>query len=761
MAMPVAAMYTPLFAKEELSIAKHEPVRCRLCHGVLNPFNLIDIVSKIWTCAVCASRNQLPPQYANLSQSSLPLELDPSSSSMEYILEGKSVPPPPVFLYVIDLCQEPEDLELLKNVLITSLSLHPPGSLFGLITFDSVVNVHELSSDQVYKKYVFNGGKEYNTIDLEEQLKIKNNCQRSWFDQYNSLSNLAYTVNRFLLPLSESDSEFQIIKILENLECSKWVVDAGKRPIRVTGSAISIATSLIESSFQQCAAKITLFSGGPCTYGPGMIVGTELKEPIRSHSDIDKLTSKHYKQAVQFYKKLLIKGSGLKKDLKDKNFEPSSTSIYSVDIFAGCYDQVGIYEMKTLANLTGGCLVVTDSFTTSIFKNSFFAIFNKDDQGYPINYQGGDIEVLTSPHLKVSGMIGLGASLKEDGTNVADTQVGEGFTKRWALNGLSPRHTYSFFFEMQTVPTLEQRQSSVPEVTIQFQTTYRHTDGSWRLRVTTLRRPTALSLELSQSFDQEATLVILLRMTVHKLDNGGEYSDLLRWIDKTLVKLCTLFGDYSKNEPSSFRLSQKFSLLPQFIYHLRRSQFLQVFNFSPDETAFYHHTLLRTDVADSLIMIQPTLSSYSLESAEPEPVLLDSVSLKQDRVLLLDAFFYIVIYYGTTLAEWRDSGLDPDEYAHVYRMFNAPKEEVAAIISDRFPLPRYVQTDEGKSQARFLYSKLNPSENDSNYMNGLGASSMGYVPSSDSGAGAVVHTEDVSLKTFFEHLARLVVQSNS
>jgi len=40
-----------------------------------------------------------------------------------------------------------------------------------------------------------------------------------------------------------------------------------------------------------------LFAGGPCTGGPGMVVSNELREPIRSHHDIDKETAKHYKRA--------------------------------------------------------------------------------------------------------------------------------------------------------------------------------------------------------------------------------------------------------------------------------------------------------------------------------------------------------------------------------------------------------------------------------------------------------------------------------
>lgn len=44
-----------------------------------------------------------------------------------------------------------------------------------------------------------------------------------------------------------------------------------------------------------------LFAGGPATEGPGMVVNNELKEPIRSHHDIERDSVKHYKRAVKVY----------------------------------------------------------------------------------------------------------------------------------------------------------------------------------------------------------------------------------------------------------------------------------------------------------------------------------------------------------------------------------------------------------------------------------------------------------------------------
>jgi len=42
-----------------------------------------------------------------------------------------------------------------------------------------------------------------------------------------------------------------------------------------------------------------LFAGGPATEGPGMVVGQELREPIRSHHDIDRDSVKHFKRATK------------------------------------------------------------------------------------------------------------------------------------------------------------------------------------------------------------------------------------------------------------------------------------------------------------------------------------------------------------------------------------------------------------------------------------------------------------------------------
>ena len=144
--------------------------------------------------------------------------------------------------------------------------------------------------------------------------------------------------------------------------------------------------------------------------------------------------------------------------------------------------------------------------------------------------------------------------------------------------------------------------------------------------------------DVAAGFDQEAAAVLMARLAVFKagVDDGP---DVLRWLDRMLIRLvrdrtaahlrwrcrgygavlsrplpcacqahaarahratvrdgsagegggpqCQKFAEYRKDDPSSFQLAPNFSIYPQFMFHLRRSQFLQVFNNSPDETTYY------------------------------------------------------------------------------------------------------------------------------------------------------------------------------
>lgn len=90
-------------------------------------------------CPFCLHRNQLPPHYKDIGPNAWPLELSPAYSTIEYRL-SRPAPAPPIFLFVVDTCQDEDSLKALKDSLITSLSLLPPYALVGLITYGTMVS---------------------------------------------------------------------------------------------------------------------------------------------------------------------------------------------------------------------------------------------------------------------------------------------------------------------------------------------------------------------------------------------------------------------------------------------------------------------------------------------------------------------------------------------------------------------------------------------------------------------------------------------
>ena len=682
--VPIGALYTPLKEKQEgAPLLQYEPVACKApCRAVLNPFCQVDMRARIWICPFCLQRNNLPPHYKDISENQIPPELHPSSTTIEYRL-SRPAPTPPIFVFVVDTCQEEDSLKALKDSIIMSLSLLPPHALVGLVTYGTMAQVHELGYTECAKSYVFRGNKDYNAKQVQEMLGLAmapgaRPGMQPMQPQPGRPAQPAVggTSTRFVLPVQQC--EFQLTNALEGLQRDPWPVSNDKRSIRCTGVALSVAVGLLETSFQNAGARVMLFTGGPATEGPGMVVGPELKEQIRSHHDIDRDNIKYYKKALKFY---------------DSLAKRTAHNGHVIDIFAGCLDQVGLLEMKGLPNSTGGHMILTDSFTSSMYKQSFAKIFDTDVQGNLAMGFNASLEVLTTKELKVTGLIGHAISLNKKSSSVGETECGIGNTCSWKMCSIDPAASYGIYFEIasQGGPAAATMQQGPQKGLIQFLTYYQHSAGQYHLRVTTVGRnmsgPSG-DPAIAQSFDQEAAAVLMSRIAVFKaeVDDGP---DVLRWVDRMLIRLCARFAEYRKDDPSSFRLEKNFTLYPQFMFHLRRSQFLQVFNNSPDETAFYRHVLDHEDVSNSLIMIQPTLDSYTFDQDGAVPVLLDSTSIQPQTILLLDTFFHILIFHGETMAEWRKAGYQEMEgYENFKELLETPKEDARVSLTNP-PAPHH------------------------------------------------------------------------
>jgi len=664
---------------------------------------------------------------------------------------------------VIDTCTSggaKEELAELSDSITQALNLLPENSLVGLITFGTNISVYELASESISKAYVMRGSREYAPAKIGEMLGCSRGAapaQAATNGKPQQQQQLPPAgagpgqeiLQRFLMPVSECS--FAIETILDDLQKDPWPVPSDKRPSRSTGAALSVATSMLQMAIPRRGARIMLFTSGPCTAGPGAIVSRLKEDDMRSHADLAKKAEPLHKPACEFYAKLAHQGQ--QGGDKVQKIAPYHT----VDVFACSLDQVGLLEMRELVEATGGLVVLGDSFGQSVFKESLRRVFNRyaddvpQDGGHMTMAFGASLEVLTSREIKVSGAIGPVTSLNKSGPNVSDLEVGRGGTNLWGLGGVDPTTTIAVYFDVTNpgnTPLPEGKRRF-----IQFLTKYQHSNGRTRVRATTLCGPwynppeipkddplaaqqAMANSPVKMSFDQEAAVVLTARLAVHQTETD-EVADVLRWVDRSLIRLCAKFASYTPDDPNSFRLSPEFSLYPQFMFHLRRSQFLQLFNSSPDEAAYYRYTLIRENTTNSLVMLQPTLLSYSF-NGPPQAALLDSDSVRPDTILLLDTFFHVVVFHGETIASWREQGYhEQEEHAAFRALLEAPQSDAQLIMDSRFPVPRYIVCDQHKSEARFLMAKLNPS---TTHNSGV-----------DGGVGTQVNTDDVSLRVFMEH----------
>ena len=119
--LPVGALYTPLKDIEGLTPVEYPPITCKPCGSVLNPYCHVDYKFKTWACSICQNKNSFPPHYANnISEQSLPFELMPDYSTLEYVLPESmqnAANVRPIFILMVDTAVASEELVELKDSL--------------------------------------------------------------------------------------------------------------------------------------------------------------------------------------------------------------------------------------------------------------------------------------------------------------------------------------------------------------------------------------------------------------------------------------------------------------------------------------------------------------------------------------------------------------------------------------------------------------------------------------------------------------------
>jgi protein transport protein SEC23 len=780
LAIPLAALYTPTRPVEGLGQVEYKPIMCmdQTCGAVLNPYCIVNYQQKTWNCALCNTRNNFPKHYQGITENHRPAELMGEYTTLEYQIGTKEQNP--VFFYVVDISVIAQELDAIKNSIRQSLSLLPDNALVGFMTYGANIHVYDLSFSYCPRSYTFSGS---SSTDIQ---KISQSLDLQWNNPNQKTQSRGK--ERFLTPIA--DCEADLGTILDHIQPDTWVYDPKTRPSRCTGLAIQLALNILELIHKGLNARILTLVGGAIVTAPppaptppaplpkagavpppsagkqtdtkttttpakdatkqqnlGEIATNDFSDPLRSHHDIIKGDAPLNQPASEFYSKLAAQAV-------------ANRTI--VDIFACCLDQVGVSEMYPLVTQTGGELILDDSFTRGVFQGSIKKTLQReliqDEQtgralptGALLMAFGAELKVITSQHLLINGGLGHCTNLNTTNSKTINLKnpIGAGKTNSWYLGGLMPDSTFGVYFSVNpTGPQTKLQQGQPQQAYIQFLTTYKTANGGINLRCTTVCRNFGDDPNTArQSFDQEASVVAMTRLALHKLVLDP-HQDIRRWLDRQLIKLCVKFGSYTKDDVQSFKLTQDFALYPQQMYYLRRSPLIQTFNSSPDETVFVRTITLRQDVSNTLTIIQPNLFAYDIAVGNAvnggggEAVLLDSSQLSPKRILLLDTFFQVVIWYGQTIAQWKAKEIWKDpQFEYIGALIKQPLYDAKQRIESRLPTPRFIECLEGGSQARFMLARLNPSTE----------ATVG------SDGESIAFTEDITLNVFLQHLKKLVV----
>ena len=591
--------------------------------------------------------------------------------------------------------------------MLRTIEILPQNARVGLISFGKLIYVHELKLSECPRNFVFNGLKTYDIQKLKACLSLGT-------QQYPEQ-------NDFILPVEEAKA--MLLSIIDNvLEVDPFHSSKENRFERCTGAALDMAITLLQALFPNSSSQIILFTGGPITRGPGRMAELKRTQLVRQNQDIEQDKLELVRESRNFF-------NGISK-------RASSANIV-VNYIAASFEESGIYEISKVILETGGFLLANESFT----EENIYKTLEKYFTGGIFENAGSDATMTINipSFIKITNSIG-------PCSKVGENSVESIYQSRFKACGIIPSTTFSFYFEIVNTKANPVRVDQVSY--IQITTKYKRIfDGSSRVRVTTIPITfadlTTNKERIIQAFDQEAGAVLFSKQfifnAIDKLAEDQKYT-----IDKMLIQFCKTFGSFRPKDPSSFLLPANMQFLPHFIFHLKRSPFLNIFNSTPDQTASLRHALISEDTSNSLFMVEPTLMQYSLDQL-PTPVILDTSSLRPDIVLLLDTYFRVLIWHGSTIAAWRKQGYqEQEEYQNLKAALEQPVEEAKAIINERFPCPQFISCDQDSSAARYLLARCNPSK-DSSYTSAFSSDNL--------------NTDEQSLAGFSQMLKEKVVNS--
>lgn len=720
--IPLSIHVTPAKKLESVFLSFEAPNKC-VCGGFLSPSTVVNFATKTWFCNFCLRSNKLSAGSAqSLQPNSLLPEQEPTNCVFEYKLPDSKANPSFTknnFMMLVDTCLSPENLEALKKGLVDSIAqIDFERTQIVLFSFSRNVHLYKNNATDTFCHSALLPG--YLTIDQAiETLGLKRDLQKDAVYNTGVLVHYVFT------------SHESLVNAINSIEEDQFEISADERASRCSGKALEFALEFVRFSHFD-APRILLFLGGPCTYSSGRIADNKISSFIRKHLDLEQ--NAEVKTQIEGVKKFY-------QELANKAVQLKTV----IDIWAFSLTEFGLFEMEDLSSKTNGLVVMNEEFKQEHFHQSILKYFRINETGSIAFGSNATIEILFSKEIKISGCVGNCQSQNTKPASQSENPIGQANTTKWSVGGMDHESTYLFVLELAE-KSKSKGASKYSKAYFQFVVTYKHPINGLIARVISFDRPFVPfdnPLEMLAHVDQFSVISTFAKLAAFKV---FEYDNvtLIRYLDKTLISILKTFK--AKNDS----IAEEIGLIAQYFYYLRKSNFVKKFASSLDEMTFYKHTVLRENIDNTLIIIQPQLIEYSLANEEPRAVMPDLSCLKKDVILLADTFFNIIIWNGPVIKGWVDDGYHLQaEYSHVADLLKMPEDDFAVIVEERVIPPNKIFAFHGSPTERFLKSRLNPE---------TGNIQQGDLPNGDEGNFV---TEDASLSVFMTRLLEFLVDPKS
>lgn len=780
MVSPIGCMFTP-FDSIVKEVSESYPLECSSCQAIINQFIQLNRSNGEWWCPFCQNTTVLPESFIvpskGCADEEISVPIRPSShGTVDYILpedisqaklKGKFV------VYVIDTYKYfnqnetssdgVDEFMTLKEAIANSIKKLPEDCEIIIVTFSDTVVLHKPSLGAV---------EVIRTHDrVEEDQDAPSTKPNRDIDFY--LDQLKDIVEKLSKPDICSKPNPELLKYVLSLSPH---YTSSLKPPRATGLSVMASCQLISNFFSNLyLGKVSLFLTGAGTLEPGKIV--DERGTLRSHKDILNSSAPYVTHTQRFYKifAFLSAGYTLQASIKCANSleSPLLFSIareatkFTFDIYSGFVNQVGIYEMKVLAQAGNGNIFMSESFASL----RFAATLTNNLLLFVEGNSNCILTVVPSSGLKVSSLVANCTPLQssyqlERHLHLHNEKISDvitkydsalkqkHFTNRWFAGCLNKADTFSIFFEVETVSssTKLDMKKGRQEILVQFQVTFYDSKIKRNvMRVTTVRRPTTLAvitqpelkgramsrspqsqvvrnLKISESFNAHEWIILLTRLLIDKIDALGGFDSIEEILDQTNRAIIRLLYNFSgievfqkadanpyENLTLQYSIKENFKELLPYAYNLSRNPHLiKVFNSSPDETAFYHHLFRTLDRKESSTLLKPAL--YISRSGYLEEVPLSWKSLKNEtnvsQYFVMDSLNQIIVY--KSIAKPEDCLKLHPSNNEILLSAATLSEELKPIIlmiktqivSTRKIVPNIILTQTGHSQARFLQARL-------------------------------------------------------